>query len=74
MNVCEYMVKPSFFRKVEKFREDRDLGMVEALTFLGLKKTAYYDAKKRGMISKAVLRRVMQRSIRIFTCNDFEKI
>jgi hypothetical protein len=46
MNVCEYIIKPSFFKKVERFRNDRDLGIVEALRFLGMKKTAYYDSKR----------------------------
>ena len=47
MNVCQYIIKPSFFIKVERFRNDRDLGIVDALRFLGMRKTAYYDYKKR---------------------------
>lgn len=52
MNICEYKVKKTFFVKIEKFRKERDMNIIEALAFLGMKKTAYYECRKTSMISR----------------------
>lgn len=76
MNICEYKVKKTFFVKVEKFRKERDMNIIEALAFLGMKKTAYYECRKTSMISRWVVKKILGSPYAksVFNVSDFEKV
>lgn len=76
MNICEYQLKKDFFDKVEEFREDCGMNIVDALRFLGIRKSAYYKRKKTLTISSWVFNRLRRNQCarKVFTTSDFERI
>lgn len=76
MNICEYKVKQSFFKKVDVFKKENDLNIVEVLSLFWMKQTVYYGCKKTCMLSKGMVKKILGNSYskKIFNISDFERI
>lgn len=76
MNICEYRVKKTFFLKIEILKNEYDMSIVQALNFIWIKKTTYYECKKTSMISKWIVKKILRNNYTksIFNVSDFEKI